>query len=63
MAEDVLGQTVKQLKKERITAKSSFTKQANFITRGASSMLEAELKGEFPKLSDCFRRCLEANDD
>ena len=63
MAEDVLGKTVTQLKKERTTAKSSFTKQANCIIRGARSMLEAELKEEFTKLSDCFRKCLEANDD
>lgn len=63
MAEEVLGKTVKQLKKERITAKISVTKQANLITRGASSMLEAELKEEFTKLSDCFRRFLEANED
>ncbi|TWW56009.1 hypothetical protein D4764_09G0010590 [Takifugu flavidus] len=48
MAEEVLG---KQRKKERIAAKSSFTRQANFITRRASSMLEVELNEEFTKLS------------
>lgn len=63
MAEDVLGKTVKQLKKERIAAKTSFTRQANFITREADSMLEMELKEEFAKLSDSFRMVLEANDD
>ena len=63
MAEDALGKTVKQLKRERTTAKSSFTRQANFITRAVSSMLEAELKGEFTKLSDCLRQLLDANDD
>ncbi|XP_054861306.1 uncharacterized protein LOC129347620 [Amphiprion ocellaris] len=63
MAEDVLGKSVKELKKERTTAKSSFTRQANFISRGASSMLQVELKEEFTKLSDCFRKMLNANDD
>ena len=63
MAEDVLGKLVQQLKKERTTAKSSFTRQANFISRGASSMLQEELKEEFTKLSDCFRKMLDANDD
>ena len=63
MAEDALGKTVKQLKRERTTAKSSFTRQANFISRGVSSMLEAELKEEFIKLSHCFRQLLDANDD
>lgn len=63
MAEDVLGKSVQQLKKERTTAKSSFTRQANFISRGASSMLQVELKEEFAKLSDCFRKMLDANDD
>src|SRR4029434_2722867 len=55
--------TVKELKRERTTAKSSFTRQANFISRGVSSMLEAELKEEFIKLSHCFRQLLDANDD
>ena len=63
MAEDVLGKSVQQLKKERTTAKGSFTRQANFISRGASSMLQVELKEEFSKLSDCFRKMLDANDD
>nr|XP_055028591.1 uncharacterized protein LOC129417788 [Misgurnus anguillicaudatus] len=63
MAEDVLGMTVQQLKKERTTAKSSFTRQANFISREASKMLQVELKEEYTKLSDCFRKMLDANDD
>jgi len=63
MAEDVLGKSVQQLKKERTTAKSSFTRQANFISRGASSMLQMELEEEFTKLSECFRKMLDANDD
>lgn len=63
MAEDILEKSVQQLKKERTIAKSSFTRQANFISRGASSMLQVELKEEFTKLSDCFRKMLDANDD
>ncbi|XP_073670542.1 uncharacterized protein [Paramisgurnus dabryanus] len=63
MAEDVLGMTVQQLKKERTTAKSSFTRQANLISREASRMLQVELKEEYTKLSDCFRKMLDANDD
>lgn len=63
MAEDVLGKSVQQLKKERTTAKSNFTRQANFISRGASSMLQVELREEFTKLSNCFRKMLDANDD
>ena len=50
MAEEVLGKTVKELKKERTTAKSSFTRQANFILRGGNNMLQDELK-EFTKLN------------
>ncbi|KAG7459262.1 hypothetical protein JOB18_007149 [Solea senegalensis] len=63
MAEEILGKSVQQLKKERTIAKSSFTRQAKFISRGASSMLQVELKEEFTKLSDCFRKMLDANDD
>ena len=63
MMEDVLGKLVQQLKKERTTAKSSFTRQANFISRGEGSMLQVELKEEFTKLSHCFRKMLDANDN
>ncbi|KAG7486439.1 hypothetical protein JOB18_031601 [Solea senegalensis] len=63
MAEEILGKSVQQLKKERTIAKSSFTRQANFISRGASSMLQVELKEEFIKLSDCFRKMLDAKED
>ncbi|XP_048836046.1 uncharacterized protein LOC125711305 [Brienomyrus brachyistius] len=63
MAEEVLGKTVKLLKQERTIAKSSFTKLANFISRGANTMLRAELKEEFGKLSDRFRSVLDSNED
>ena len=63
MAEDVVGKTVKQLKKERTAAKSTFTGQANFLRKGADSMVEAELREEFAELSYCRKIVLEANDD
>lgn len=63
MAEEVLGKTVKLLRQERTSAKSSFTKLANFISRGANTMLKAELKEEFGKLSDRFRSVLDSNED
>lgn len=52
MTEGVLGKTAKQLKKERITAKSNFTRQANFLNKGENGMVEAELWEEFTKLLD-----------
>ena len=63
MAEEVLGRTVKKLKQERTTAKSSFTRQANFILRGGDSMSQEELKEEFTKFDFRFRKLVEANDD
>ena len=63
MAEDVLGKTVKQLQKERTTVISTFTRQANFLSKGADSMVEAELREEFAQLSYCRKIVLEANDD
>ena len=47
MVEDAFGKSVKQLKQERTLAKSAFTKLANFLSRGAKSMTEAELREEF----------------
>lgn len=63
MAEEEFGKTVIVLKKERTTAKSSFTKLANFISREANNMLQSELKDEFAKFADRFRSVLEANED
>ncbi|KAM9764604.1 uncharacterized protein ACNS7B_019486 [Menidia menidia] len=63
MAEEVLEKTVKQLKRERTTAKSSFTRQANLISKEADSMVEEELREEFNKLSVCLRNIFEANDE
>ncbi|KAL1249502.1 hypothetical protein QQF64_020507 [Cirrhinus molitorella] len=63
MAEEALGKTVEQLKKERTSAKSSFTKQANFLRREAHRLIESELKDEFSKLSSEVRKVFETNDD
>lgn len=51
MALEMFGKTVKQLKQERTMAKSAFTKQANFLSRGARHMTEVELQEEFKKLT------------
>lgn len=63
MAEDALGKSVDQLKKERTVARGSFTKQANFLKRSAADMSELELKSEFAILSVNARRVFETNDD
>lgn len=63
MALEAFGKTVDQLKKERTTAKIKFTKQANFLSKEADSMIKSELKEEFKEFSADARRVLEANDD
>lgn len=63
MAEEALGKTVDQLKRERTTAKVNLTKQANFLSREAYSMTESELKEEFKKFSADTRKVFEANND
>ncbi|KAK5920106.1 hypothetical protein CgunFtcFv8_023946 [Champsocephalus gunnari] len=63
MAEEILGKTVKELKKARTNAKSNFTRQANYLNREAGRMVEAELREEFTKLKEGLRKVLEANDD
>ncbi|KAM9709759.1 uncharacterized protein ACNS7B_023957 isoform 1-T1 [Menidia menidia] len=55
MAEEMFGKSVKQLKLDRTMAKSSFTKQANFLSRKASNMTEMELREEFKKLTSDAR--------
>ena len=56
MADDALGKTIKQLKRERTTAKSSFTRQANLLKKSESSMVGVELREDFSKLSECLGR-------
>ena len=63
MAEEILGKTVKELKKARTNAKSNFTRQANYLNREAGRMVEAELREEFTKLKEGLRKVLEANDN
>jgi len=43
MAEEAFGKAVKQLKQERTLAKSAFTRQANFLSRGAKNLTKSEL--------------------
>ncbi|XP_034076940.1 uncharacterized protein LOC117549281 [Gymnodraco acuticeps] len=63
MAEEILGKTVKELKKARTSAKSNFTRQANYLNREAGRMVEAELREEFTKLKEGLKKVLEANED
>ena len=49
MAKEATGKTVKQLKQERMLAKSAFTKHANFLSRAAGNMTKSELQEEFKK--------------
>lgn len=63
MAEEAFGKSVKQLKQEWTLAKSTFTKLANFLSRGARSMTETELREEFRKLSSEARNVSDANEE
>lgn len=63
MAKETLGKTVKQLKQERTLAKSTFTKQANYLNKAADGMIKHELQEEFSKLSSLARNVSDANDD
>lgn len=63
MAEEMFGKSLKQLKLDRTMAKSSFTKQANFLSRKASNMTEMELREEFKKLTSDARHVSDSNDD
>ena len=44
MVEEALGKSVKQLKQERTSAKSAFTKQANYLSKAADGLVKHELK-------------------
>ncbi|XP_031434591.1 uncharacterized protein LOC116223147 [Clupea harengus] len=63
MAAEALGNTLDQLKKYRMVAKTSLTKQANYLSRKAGYLTELELRQEFAKLSADSRKVIEANDD
>lgn len=60
MTEEALGKTVEQPKRKRTSAKSSFTKQANFLCTETHRLIESDLKEEFRKLSS---EVFETNDD
>ncbi|KAJ3608254.1 hypothetical protein NHX12_025303 [Muraenolepis orangiensis] len=61
MALEASDKTVDQLKNKRTTAKVKFTRLANLLSKGADSMIKAELK-EFKKFSADARRVLEDKD-
>lgn len=63
MAKETVGKTVKQLKQERALAQTAFTKQANYLSRAADSMVKHELQEEFSKLSFLARRVSIANQE
>ena len=63
MAEEALGKSVKQLKQERTSAISAFTKQANYLSKAADGLVKHQLLEEFYKLSSLARCVSDANDD
>lgn len=60
---DKMAEEVKKLKKERTKAKSLFTRQANFVIRDASMMVQGELMAEFDKLSEYLKELFGSNDN
>lgn len=57
MVKETVGKTVQQLKQEKALAKTAFTKQANYLSRAADSLVKHELQEEFNKLS-FLARCV-----
>lgn len=55
--------TMDQLKNERTTAKRSFTRLVNNVTRSYNSMTEEQLRDSFNKLHIGAERVMEANDE
>lgn len=45
-----MAEIVRQLEQNRTSAKSTFTKQANYLSREMSSMTKQQLQEEFSKL-------------
>lgn len=58
-----MAETVQQLKQDKTSAKSAFTKQANYLSKYMSSMMKQELQEEFSKLKSLARRVDDANED
>lgn len=63
MVKETLKKTVKQLKQERTLAKTAFTKQANYLSRAANSMIEHKLQVKFSKLSSLARHVSDENEE
>ena len=63
MAEETLGKTVKQLGENRSSAKSAFTKQANYLSKAVGSMAKPALERQFSKLRSLARQVSDANED
>lgn len=63
MAQEALGKAVKQLKQETTLAKSAFTKQAKFLSRGAKHLTKSELQEEFKTLISEASNVSETNDE
>lgn len=63
MAEEALGKTVQQLKQERTSAKSAFTRQAKYLSTSAGKLTRRELQEAFHKLSFLARQASDANED
>lgn len=54
---------VRQLEQNRTSAKSTFPKQANYLSREMSSMTKQQLQEEFSKLKSLARRVNDTNED
>ncbi|KAL3973670.1 mitochondrial-processing peptidase subunit beta [Sarotherodon galilaeus] len=63
MADQAAGKSVEQLKGVRTTAKRSFSRLVNSITRTHEDMTEGELKDSFNRLTTEAEKLMEANDD
>lgn len=63
MAEEVTGRPLKQLKQERTSAKTTFTKQANYLSRAIGHLTKSELQKEFKDLLSLVRNVSQTNDD
>lgn len=62
MAEEATGKTIKQLKQERTSAKSAFTKLANYLNRAVGHLTKSELQKEFRAVTSLARDVNNTND-
>lgn len=63
MAKETLGKTVKQLKQNRTSARTAFTKQANYLSKALGNLAKNALQEEFNKLRSLARQVSDANED